>query len=227
MQEFAGPMEGWAFKAGVAGALPPGTQLCLDELVSAPEAPEAQAPRGEEHTAEKPDARGPPMELASARRVKHRAEIVAPWQPPSAGYSYRRARAGQAARAFRWMPAVGPIAQEQCGATVTSTGWRRLAGRVDECAALARTLFVGRADIVHRHMQSLRKELEGWKGDEESKGQVRRWLTAVANAIGRVLNSEMAGRAHTLSCLARMARAKAERWEAKAAMAVDASSSHG
>ncbi len=37
----------------------------------------------------------------------------------------------------------------------------------------------------------------------------------------------MAGRAHTLSCLARMARAKAERWEAKAAMAVDASSSHG
>ncbi len=171
MQEFAGPMEGWAFKAGVAGALPPGTQLCLDELVSAPEAPEAQAPRGEEHTAEKPDARGPPMELASARRVKHRAEIVAPWQPPSAGYSYRRARAGQAARAFRWMPAVGPIAQEQCGATVTSTGWRRLAGRVDECAALARTLFVGRADIVHRHMQSHKKELEG-RGEQRTGSEV-------------------------------------------------------
>ncbi len=43
---------------------------------------------------------------------------------------------------------------------------------------------------------------------------------AVANAIGRVVNSEMAGHAHTLPCLARIARAKAERW--KAATAVDA-----
>jgi len=109
----------------------------------------------------------------------------------------------RAAPRFRWLPAVGPRARPQAGATAQSAFWRNAARRLDECAAVIQRAVPDALSITAKHMERIAMASARACFPEDERPNVDGWCHAAAFIVGAA--DVVAIRRHAASAVAKAA----------------------
>ena len=107
---------------------------------------------------------------------------------------------------FRWRPAPGPVGAPHASSTFRSEAWRRIAGRVEQCADLLRTLPKDGEKVLATHLTKIRNQADGRRGGNDHARSVLIWTNAAIHNLTR-------GNLGAVSGLVRVARMKASKLE--------------